>query len=520
MKNLKYSYMKKLSVFAALFLSILVVSCKKSFLDRPALDQPSLETYYQTAAQVKGATGVLYGYPWFDFQDKAFHCIGEVMSGNGHTWDGQYNSFLNFTTQSTDARLAEASRAFYKVIGWSNVIINTFEQKKAQGGDPAILNPGIAEAKFIRATAYFYVARIWGDAPIITNPVDLATSGNFKVPRHIHNDILRFAIEDLQAAEVDLPETADKGRVSKYSAKGMMAKVYLYKKDWANAKLKAGEVIQSNKYDLFPDYAGMFNKSANNNNIESLFALQWMTVGDWGVQNTIQAFMAPGNLLVNGDGWSAVVPSLDLLASYEAGDKRKEWSNFQHGQTYPDWKNNAYPNGYRYDTAAAGNKRQTRTNSAKYIVGPGSAAEPVQFMRTSICNYILRYADVLLIYAEATLGDNASTSDGTALAAINKVRARALLLPLASFTKDQVMRERRSELAFEGDYWFDLQRQGFTKAKQIIDAQERGTLSDDGTQIYSMHVTTFLSPSQLWLPIPQNETSQNPKLLEPAIPYY
>jgi hypothetical protein len=300
----------------------------------------------------------------------------------------------------------------------------------------------------------------------------------------------------------------------------MMSKIYLYKKDYANAKLKAGEVIASNKYDLFPDYAGMFNKSANNNNQESLFALQWMTVGDWGVQNTIQAFVAPGNLLINGDGWSALVPSLDLLNSYEAGDRRKNWSNMMHGQSYPDWKNNTYPNGYVYDTTASGNKRQTRSNSAKYVVGPGSASEPVQFMRTSICNYILRYADVLLIYAEATLADNASTADPSALAAVNKVRARALLTPLASFNKDQIMRERRSEFAFECDYWFDLQRLGFAKAKSIIDNQERGTISDDGTQIYSNKVTTFASASQLYLPIPQNETAQNPKLLEPPVSYY
>ncbi len=378
--------MKKFSICSLICLVVLASSCKKTFLDRPALDQPTLETYYQTAAQVKGATGVLYGYPWFDFQDKAFHCVGEVMRGTAQTWDGQYSSFLNFTMQSTDARLAEAWRALYKVVGWSNVIINTFEQKKTQGGDAAILDPGIAEARFIRGTAFFYIARIWGDAPILTNPVDLATSGNFKIPKHLHNDVLRFSLEDLQFAENALPETNDNGRVTKYSAKGMMSKVYLYKKDYANAKLKAGEVISSNKYDLFSDYAGMFNKSINNNNKESLFALQWMTVGDWGVQNTIQAFVAPGNLLVNGDGWSAIVPSLDLLNSYENGDKRKEWSNFLHGQSYPDWKNNTYPSGYVYDTSAAGNKKQTRSNSAKYVVGPGSATEPVQFMRTSICN--------------------------------------------------------------------------------------------------------------------------------------
>lgn len=238
-------------------------------------------------------------------------------------------------------------------------------------------------------------------------------------------------------------------------------------------------------------------------------------------------------MLVTGDGWSSVVPSIDLVNSYESGDLRRRWSIIEHGDHYPQWKpqrenspayNAFMAGGYRYDTLQAAplgvNKTQSRTHIAKYLVGPGGVfgGDPlVQAQKTEINTYILRYADVLLIYAEAILGEAASTSEATALAAFNKVRARAGLLPKASITKDDILRERRSEFAFEGDYWFDIQRQGFAKAKQIIEAQERGSINDNGP-ITSVKVT--FNQNQMYLPFPIGETVQNPKLLEPAVSYY
>jgi starch-binding outer membrane protein, SusD/RagB family len=115
------------------------------------------------------------------------------------------------------------------------------------------------------------------------------------------------------------------------------------------------------------------------------------------------------------------------------------------------------------------------------------------------------------------LGANGSTSDGGALAAFNKVRNRAGLPSKTSITLDDILHERRVELAFEGDYWFDITRQGYAKAKQMIEAQNRGWKNDDGTTTVQ---NPSFSESQMFLPIPIGETAQNPKLLEPAVPYY
>jgi hypothetical protein len=199
----------------------------------------------------------------------------------------------------------------------------------------------------------------------------------------------------------------------------------------------------------------------------------------------------------------------------------------EQGFTRKDWINVNFPNGFTYDTTYVNSsddpykiKTGTRSNILKYVVGTGSNGEEVASTgHTSICTYVLRYADVLLIYAEAVAGTGSATSDASAVAAFNQVHTRAGLPEVTSLTTDMILHERRVEFAFEGDRWFDVQRQGFTKASAIINAQERGTLSFDGTTVNHIGAS-FTSPSQLFLPIPQTETVSDPKLLEAAVPYY
>lgn len=526
--------MKTRVIYSTLLLSVLTVisSCKKDFLERPSRNEPTLETYYENAQQVRGATGLLYNSIWYEYQDKAFHAIGEVLSGNMYTGDPKYNTFLNFSISGTDEQVTRSWYAFYKVAGNATVLINTFEQKKAQVADPSYLNQGIAEARFMRGVAYFYLARVFGAVPIITDPVDLAQSGKFDVPRYIQSDVIKFAIEDLKFAEANLKTTDDPGRVTQSSATGMMAKAYLYMKDYANAKQKASEVINSGKYALYPDYQKMFTDPKANNNQEVLFALQWLASGGYSIGNPIQAYVGPSTLLkpTTGAGYSAIIPSIDLLNSYEFNDKRRQWSVMEQGFTRADWVNDNFPAGFTYDTTYVTNadeftkiKTGTRSNALKYVVGPGSKEVVVNGSSTDINTYILRYADILLIYAEATLGAGASTSDGSALAAFNQVRRRAGFGASADktvLTSDVILHERRVEFAFEGDYWFDIQRQGFTRAKQIIDNQERGTYSSAGTHRIESVKATLTSEANLFIPIPTTEILTNPELGKPAVPFY
>jgi starch-binding outer membrane protein, SusD/RagB family len=532
--TIKPSEMKSNKIAFLLITIVSLASCKKSFLDHPSANNPTLDTYYNTADQVRKATGYLYNSVWYDYQDKAFHAIGETLGGNMLTETGANygsGSYNLFTVLSTDPLVLSSWQSLYKVAGNATVLANTFAQKKSGSGEVGYLNEGIAEARFMRGYAYFTIARVFGDVPIVDDPVALAGSGDYSVPRYFQKDVLRFALEDLKYASQNLPAApSEKGRVSRYSALGMMAKLYLYRKDYDSAKAAAAQVIASNQYDLYPNYQEMFTSSKVNNNIESLFALQWIAAGGYGFANPIQVYSAPSTLLkpVVGTGYSAVYPTLDLLRSYDPNDKRRQWSVMEHGFTRADWKNANFPNGFKYDTTgttyedATHLRNGTRSNALKYVVGTGTNGEALSSNGSSdICTYILRFADVLLIYAEATLGNSASTSDASALAAFNRVHNRGgnfNNVAVTSITKALILKERRAEFAFEGDWWFDVQRQGFAAAQQIINAQERGTFNGDGTVNHA--AATLTNANQLFLPIPQSETVSDPKLNQPAVAYY
>jgi starch-binding outer membrane protein, SusD/RagB family len=516
-------------------------SCKKSFLERPSTSNATLDNFYNNAAEVNGATGLLYNQPWADWFDKAFTSVGDVLGGTvtGVNGNAQYNSFFNFNIQSTDGLVATTWKACYKAAGTASVLIKSFEQKKAVvSGNTAYLDQGITEARFIRGFAYFYIGRTFGDAPIIPDPLALTVPGKELVPRYFQKDVLRFALEDLKFAEANLPAVASQpGRVTKYAAKGLMAKIYLYLKDYANAKIKAKEVIDyantSGVIGLYDDYNKMFTSSSANNNKESLFSLQWLTALGWDGGNRFQLYVGPQPLLApaptNGAGYSAVVPSLDMLdpaTGYSVGDKRRQWSVMEQGFYKPEWKNESFPNGFKYDTTGGAGVTDnfhiftsTRASMQKYIVGPNRTGEPVNTSSHSQINtYILRYADVLLIYAEAILGTAASTSDAAALTAYNAVHSRAGLPAVSTINIDEILHERKVEFAFEGDYWFDIQRQGFAKAKQMVEAQERGDYGIN-KELFTFKAT-LSSAAKLFLPIPQAETVADPLLLQPAIAYY
>lgn len=522
--------MKRNFIYAAMMTPVLMLSsCKESFIDRPSLSGTTTGNYYNNADEVRGATSTLYsGLPWRNFESRAQDAIGDVMSGNMFTYtDVEY---LNFTVSSASERIGAAWGAFYKIIGYANVMIKTFEEKKAAGGSASYLDPAIAECHFVRGMVYFYIARTWGAAPIITDPGATALSGNFNIPRYLQKDVLRFALEELKLAEAGLPESDVPGRLTKYAAKGMMAKLYLYQKDYTNAKTKAQEVISSGKYILVDDYYGMFTKMSMNNNAETLFSIQHQLAQDpWGTGNIKNPDRGASNLrTAEADAWEMYVPSLDLLKEYEFGDLRRRWSVMEHGWTNASWKpqrvnapkyNEFMAGGFKYDTLqpadAGGNLGPTRSNIAKYFAGPGKSfgGESVLGQNSGNNVVLLRYADILLIYAEAVLGTNASTNDASALDAVNKVRKRAGLGPKTSVTLDEILHERRVEFAFEGDYWYDIQRQGFTKAKAMIAKQNRGSVNAPN------YITTF-TEDKMYLPIPAGEIVQDPELSKEPVPYY
>ncbi len=179
----------------------------KKFTDKPSLDATTLQNYYNTADEVRGLTSTLYGLPWAGYENRAMDAIGDVMAGNEYSGGNDDPPFSSFSVASTSVRIADAWKVFYKIGGWTSQYIIALEQKKGMGGNKSFIDPAIAECHFFRGTVYFYIGRIWGDAPIVTDPGKAALSGNFNIPRYYQKDVLRFALEELKLAEAGLPET-------------------------------------------------------------------------------------------------------------------------------------------------------------------------------------------------------------------------------------------------------------------------------------------------------------------------
>ncbi|MEP7110999.1 MAG: RagB/SusD family nutrient uptake outer membrane protein, partial [Ferruginibacter sp.] len=263
-------------------------------------------------------------------------------------------------------------------------------------------------------------------------------------------------------------------------------------------------------YDLF--------KVQNNDVPEVLFALQWAAGTGYGNGNTLNNY-APSNSIMpkKGGAWASMKPTYDLYLLYSAKDTVRRKATFMvNGDYFPELN------------AAEGGYRATSSSMKKHIVGNDidNSSPLMDLWSSPEHNATLRLADVYLIYAEAIMGSNTTTSDPDALLYYNKVRTRAGIDPISTITLDTLISERRIELAFEGQYWGDLVRLSYwqpAKALAIINAQNRaffsyaaGVATPDTSPVVSVLPATANS---FTLQIPAVELTANPKLAEPPVPY-
>jgi starch-binding outer membrane protein, SusD/RagB family len=207
-------------------LTLLLFACSDEFLNRPPLDSITIDNFYETTEQIDAATALLYGWPWFTLNDKAHWTIGDSGAGNDWTSDGQMAQFFTFSVTTNNAHLNEAWVSLWMVVAHSNAVINEVPDRAGPTVPESVIRRAVAEAKFIRATAYFYLVRLWGGVPIIENNSEIVFDS--KIPRNRVEDVYTLIIRDLEEAIADLPGSyGTPGRVTSWGAKGMLAKVYL-----------------------------------------------------------------------------------------------------------------------------------------------------------------------------------------------------------------------------------------------------------------------------------------------------
>jgi hypothetical protein len=479
-------------VFA--LVGLLVIGGCKDYLNVNSDTQKVASNSFKTIDDLKGATAFLYAEPWFQFNNTAMTVIegrANNLSGTGTT--GSLAQYCSFTETGGLTELLTIWQSLYNVITQSDYVIVKDAPAARQYVDTTEVNACEGEARFMRATAYWYLAMLWHDVPIIDNPEVLLT--DYRVSPNQFEDVIQYAINDLTYAVNSLPLTinaADKGRVTKYSAEGMLARVCLTAADYAmgghftsdylarngagsNAelaqmyfsKVKAltDDVITSGaQYGLMDDYEELF-RVQNNNNKESLFSLQFVPGAvAYGLGNSNGSMAYSSNLTGGLSAWGgSTYVSYDIvhLSALDKGMSRTRANFFVQGQKY------SYLS-YLTTTGYSG----TKCNIKKQVVGSSADANGAVSGNTGLMSPMLRLADVYLMYTEACIGTGTQTADPTAVDLFNKVRGRAFYYytknnlpnPFVKSTvvmRDSLFKERRLEFFMENLFWPDIVRRSF-----------------------------------------------------------
>src|SRR6185437_830959 len=332
-----------------LILAAAISGCKKGFLDRPSNSQISSNNFYKTTSDLRLATASLYGgSEWFQFHGTALLPIGDALSGNGYK--GYYPDLDQLYTRTITAQNSIVSSGWtglYNVIAQCNTVINAIQTIASSSISQTDKNAAIGEAKFIRAVAYYHLAVYWGAVPIIEDNSKLIQ--NPLLNRNTVSDVYKFITRDLTYAAQNLPLKDVAGRVTTWSAQGMLSKVYLTMAGWGksgsrdqalldSAKKYAGNVCKNSGLSLLPSYYNLFTVPYNDNQ-ESLFALQWAAGVGYGNGNTWAGLLAPSTEITatKSGAWSALAITYDFYLQYTAKDTvRRKATIMLTGDHYPE----------------------------------------------------------------------------------------------------------------------------------------------------------------------------------------
>jgi starch-binding outer membrane protein, SusD/RagB family len=556
MKN-KYIIMTAMAALSVL------LGCSDQFLDRPPQDQLTDGAFYKTDDQVLAGTAGLYSAVWKDYIDKANFKLGDMRGGTVfRAWGDRDHVLFNTTSVSQDN--AEGYRAFYVTIAQANMAIHNIMTFAGEAVSEEIKNHAIAEARFMRATAYTHLVMNYGPVVIVENNIDYLN--NPALVRNTIESVWEFITRDYEFAAANLLEEAPQlGRLTKWSAEGMLARTYLTragveaeggtrKQEFLDkAKEYADRVITMSGRKLLGDYADLFLYPYDNNE-ESLFELQWVFTTDYTYANTMVSQITYSNDIANGDGWGGDISATWWLLGLYDGlmvddgetpgftlDQRLKASFMLPGFEYPEITQTVRADdGSEFEQDLVfpnpGDADNNYASVKKYVVGKAKDVNnQASQQRYPNNTYMLRLAEMYLIYAEAALGNNASTTDAKALEYFNAVHMRAGLPEWTdALTWDDIFEERIKEFAMESMSWYDLVRLHYydeEKAYNIINSQDRGLFVAKPNRWPDPTAWTFTktswfadrtanaNPGNFQLPLPAFEVSQAPTLNDPPVPY-
>lgn len=449
-----------------------------NFLELSPAHQINENNFYKTENDFERALIGVYA-SFRDIYTREVFFVAELTSDNAEVSISSSSvaemefDEMNLTPSNTIIQAFWTKALF--TVARTNILLNRLEQSNINAETKARIT---GEAKFFRAYSYFLMVQTFGRSPLIDSefrsPEDVANADlTLKSAEEVYAEIIR-ELKDAEGLLANITHQ-DKGRVALGTVKGLLGKVYLTRKQYTDAVQTLHSVIELNQYALVPDYGKLF-KAGNANTSESLFELKFISGMNQGNEYSVLFTPASTGLLANAQqGSGRITPSLDLMKAYEQDDLRKTASV---GDTiFPAGVKEYSRHGLKFVDLNASNPRDGSINFT-----------------------VLRYADILLMYAEAL---NEAGKPADALQYLNEVRNRAGLGGVttleAGLLRQYIATERRVELAYEAHRWFDLLRIG--KTQETMNAFFRGK---------GLNFT--VEDHELVLPIPRREIDINPTL--------
>ena len=491
--------LSKYSILALIAGGLTFAGCS-DFLDESDPSNFTVENYFTKPEHARSSVNAIYlsmrdpimnsGFGGADWSMTEF-ATGLASTDLGQAVNSYFVKDLRNTSDNGYGR--DYWAAYYKGIANANLSINKIPTIAMDATEAKKL---LGEAHFLRAWYYFNLVQIFGNIPLITEPVSLEST-QLRPTQANPEDVYKLILDDLTTAEAaGLPWTDASGKVSLGAVKSLMAKVYLTmagyplqkgSTHYALAAKKAEEVIDSKQFKLFSSYDALHDPTKKNID-ENIFMIQFRTQilpGTW------QGFIIPYNKNISAysDETGGIYANVDFIKSYDPADLRIKEKQF----FFTKFTNQS--------------DRSLEVNLGGYFIYKHFDIAAQTTTANSDLNWpVIRYADVLLMYAEAS--NEAGTPTAKSYDALNATRLRAQLPALSGLSKDQfrteVLKERWYELCYENITWFDMVRlrKGFNLA----------TKQFDNYVGYKFSYGPVVTARELLFPIPTVEIRNNTNL--------
>ncbi|TLX74997.1 RagB/SusD family nutrient uptake outer membrane protein [Labilibacter sediminis] len=510
--------MKK--IYKIQFIALLVIFASlsgcKDFLDQPVQGSQALSNYFSNEDECLKALTSCYASlsPEDWWENDFFYLVGDICSDDafkGNSIENDQRDFgdlARFNINPQNEWIEYKWRYSYEQIYRINLVL---ENVPSAPISDALKTRIIAEAKFLRGFAYFELVKNFGGVPILLEPL---TADDPPQTRASESDVWKRIEEDLSDAADELPmkseqDAADMGRATKGAALAYLVKAYAYQSKWSEAEPLAKQIASTGEYNLNDPFDRVWSVNNPNGN-GSIFEIQNTYDETWDAGSALPAVTRSRE----DGGWGFCTPS-SHLDNFMTGDPRRNSTIIKHGE-YVD---EDHP---EYDTSLSEN--ETGRINRKYYLAMNDRAAQDEHKRSPLNHILFRYADLLLLHAEAAWHNS---HESEAISSLNAVRLRVGLGSISSSGEQlliDIYNERRMELAMEGHRYYDLKRQqgisqpNHPRIKEVMEgfvSYNLGSNNDydkgnDKGILFDIKVHTLLPIPQSEIDLSQGSISQNP----------